>query len=65
MPAISPTTTGHAPRKTPCPHCGKPYRTLLKRSYGIKIDGGVKQSMPMGSQWRCLACGKSYLTEDE
>lgn len=40
MPAISPASIGHAPRKTPCPHCGKPYRTLLKRSYGIKIDGG-------------------------
>ncbi len=64
MPAISPTTktTG---QKTPCPHCGKPFRTLVKRNYGIKIDGGMKQSIPMGSQWRCMACGKSYTTDDE
>ena len=64
MPAI---TTAATPRRrtAPCPHCGKPYRTLLKRNYGIKIDGGIKQSIPMGSQWRCMACGKSYTTENE
>lgn len=68
MPAITPdananTKTGG--QKTPCPHCGKPYRTLVKRNYGIEIDGGIKQSIPMGSQWRCMACGKSYTTDDE
>ena len=64
MPAISPATSATT-EKTPCPHCGKPYRTLVKRNYGIKIDGGMKQSIPMGSQWRCMACGKSYTTDDE
>ncbi len=65
MAAISPATTGPSTQKTPCPHCGKPYRTLVKRNYGIRIDGGIKQSVPMGSQWRCMACGKSYTTESE
>lgn len=64
MPAITPATKVDT-RKAPCPHCGKPYRTLVKRNYGIKIDGGIKQSIPMGSQWRCMACGKSYTTETE
>jgi hypothetical protein len=59
------TNPGPDPVKSPCPHCGKPYRTLLKRNYGLKIDGGIKQSVPLGSQWRCLACGKSYVTEHE
>jgi hypothetical protein len=63
MPASLPTTPqGH---RQPCPHCGKPYRTLVKRHYMLQIDGGVKQSLPMESQWRCLACGKSYTTDDE
>lgn len=48
---------------TPC--CGKPYRTLVKRAYGIRLEGAIKQSVPMGSRWRCLACGKSYTTESE
>jgi hypothetical protein len=56
---------GSSARKSTCPHCGKPYRTLIKRNYGIKIDGGIKQSVPLGSQWRCMACGKSYVTKDE
>jgi DNA-directed RNA polymerase subunit RPC12/RpoP len=45
----------------PCPHCGKPYRTLLKRQYGIQVEGGIKQSIPQATQWRCLACGKELL----
>jgi len=57
--------TGTQQRKQPCPHCGKPYRTLVKRNYSIAIDGGIKQSIPMGSQWRCMGCGKSYTTENE
>ncbi len=52
-------------QKQSCPHCGKPYRTLVKRNYSIRIDGGIKQSVPMGSQWRCMACGKSYITDGE
>jgi DNA-directed RNA polymerase subunit RPC12/RpoP len=64
MPATN-LSSGSEARKAPCPHCGKPYRTLVKRNYGIKIDGGIKQSVPLGSQWRCMACGKSYVTEDE
>lgn len=64
MAAISPVPSTNT-EKTPCPHCGKPYRTLVKRNYGIKIDGGIKQSIPMGSQWRCMSCGKSYTTEQE
>ena len=64
MPAISPVSSSNI-EKMPCPHCGKPYRTLVKRNYGIKIDGGIKQSIPMGSQWRCMSCGKSYTTETE
>ena len=64
MAAIIPASSRHI-EKTPCPHCGKPYRTLVKRNYGIMIDAGVKQSIPMGSQWRCMACGKSYTTDDE
>ena len=48
-----------------CPHCGKPYRTLLSRQYRVRIDGGIKQSIPMGSLWRCMACGKTYSTQDE
>ena len=64
MAATNPTPKP-ASQKTPCPHCGKPYRTLVKRNYGLKIDGGMKQSIPMGSQWRCMACGKSYTTDDE
>ncbi len=64
MPATTPNTTPQG-QKAPCPHCGKPYRTLIKRNYGIKIDGGMKQSMPMGSQWRCMACGKTYTTDGE
>jgi len=64
MPATTPHTSPDG-QKTPCPHCGKPYRTLVKRNYGIKIDGGMKQSIPMGSRWRCMACGKSYTTDDE
>jgi transposase-like protein len=64
MPARTPTSPRHTP-KPPCPHCGKPYRTLLHRSYRLGIDGGIKQSIPMGSQWRCMACGKTYTTEDE
>jgi hypothetical protein len=63
MPAsLTATAQGH---RSPCPHCGKHYRTLVKRHYMLKIDGAVKQSLPMGSQWRCLACGKSYTTDDE
>ena len=66
MPAITPNANSKTDgQKTPCPHCGKPYRTLVKRNYGIRIDGGMKQSIPMGSQWRCMACGKSYTTDDE
>ena len=64
MPAITPKLTPQT-EKTPCPHCGKPYRTLLKRNYGIKIAGGIKQSIPMGSQWRCMSCGKTYTTDAE
>ncbi len=64
MPAITPNAKP-ANQKTPCPHCGKPYRTLVKRNYGLKIDGGINQSIPMGSQWRCMTCGKSYTTDDE
>ena len=64
MPAITPAAKPES-QKPPCPHCGKPYRTLVKRNYGIEIDGGIKQSIPMGSQWRCMACGKSYTTDDE
>ena len=40
MPAITPASRSDAP-KTPCPHCGKPYRTLVKRNYGLEIDGGI------------------------
>ncbi len=54
-----------ATQKQSCPHCGKPYRTLVKRNYSIRIDGGMKQSVPMGSQWRCMGCGKSYTTDHE
>ena len=64
MPALAPA----APQRThkpPCPRCGKPYRTLLSRNYCVKIDGGIKQSIPTASQWRCMACGKTYATQDE
>lgn len=61
-PTQSPSTST---QKQPCPHCGKPYRTLVKRNYAVQIDGGIKQSVPMGSQWRCMACGKSYTTDSE
>jgi transposase-like protein len=64
MPARTPASTQHT-QKPPCPHCGKPYRTLLNRNYRLRIDGSIKQSIPMGSQWRCMACGKTYTTEDE
>ena len=64
MPAITPASNSDT-HKAACPHCGKPYRTLLKRNYGIKIDGGIKQSIPMGSQWRCMACGKVFTTAQE
>jgi hypothetical protein len=63
--AISTSILMSAEKRTPCPHCGRPFRTLLKRGYGIRIDGGTKQSVPLGSQWRCLSCGKSYTTQDE
>ena len=59
MPAMSPSTPP-TPRSRPCPHCGKPYRTLLTRQYGIQIEGGIKHSIPLATQWRCLACGKRY-----
>jgi DNA-directed RNA polymerase subunit RPC12/RpoP len=64
MATITPATLPQ-PHKPSCPHCGKPYRTLLKRQYGIQVDGGVKQSIPLATQWRCLACGKSYSVEGE
>ena len=64
MPAIAPANPPRQQR-TPCPHCGKPYRTLLQRSYGIQIEGEVKQSLPLAAQWRCLSCGKSYITHEE
>jgi DNA-directed RNA polymerase subunit RPC12/RpoP len=48
-----------------CAHCGKLYRTLLKRQYGIQSAAGIKQSIPLATQWRCLACGKSYTLEGE
>ena len=58
MPAITPASRADT-QKTPCPHCGKPYRTLVKREYGIKIDGGIKQSVPLHSLWRCRGCGRT------
>jgi DNA-directed RNA polymerase subunit RPC12/RpoP len=64
MPANMPSTPP-TPRTRPCPHCGKPYRTLLKRQYGIQIDGGITQSIPQATQWRCLACGKSYTVDSK
>lgn len=64
MPAITPVPASNA-QKTSCPHCGKPFRTLIKRNYSVMIDGGIKQSVPMGSHWRCMACGKSYTTDTE
>ena len=27
------------------PHCGKPYRTFLKRQYAIRSDGSIAQSL--------------------
>jgi transposase-like protein len=60
------TPAPRPPRHRPsCPHCGKPYRTLLKRQYGIQSDGGIAQSIPLATQWRCLACGKSYTVQGE
>ena len=64
LPALTPASTQHT-QTPPCPSCGRPYRTLLHRNYRVRIDGGIKQSIPMGSQWRCMACGKTYTTEDE
>lgn len=64
MPVITPASTPNQ-QKTPCPHCGKPFRTLVKRTYGVMIDGGMKQSVPTGAHWRCMACGKSYTTTAE
>ena len=54
-----------SPPKTPCPHCGKTARTLITRNYGIRIDGGVQQSVPMNSRWRCFGCGKTFATANE
>ena len=64
MPATTPAGRPDT-KRTPCPHCGKPYRTLVKRDYGIKIDGGIKQSMPMRSLWRCMGCGRTFTTDNE
>ena len=64
MTMITPTNTAQR-QKTPCPSCGRPYRTLLKRGYSIQIDSGVKQSLPLSAHWRCLGCGKTYTTQDE
>jgi transposase-like protein len=49
----------------PCPHCGKPYRTLVKRDYGIKMEGEIQQSIPVRSFWRCMACGRTFTTDNE
>ena len=64
MPAITPAGRSDA-RKMPCPHCGKPYRTLVKRDYGLKLEGEIKQSVPMQSLWRCMACGRTFTTDNE
>ncbi len=64
MPATN-QAAGPSSKKSTCPHCGKPFRTLIKRNYGIKTEGGIKQSVPLGSKWRCMSCGKSYVTENE
>ena len=64
MAAITPASRTDTP-KAPCPHCGKPYRTLVKRAYGIKIEGEIKQSIPMHSLWRCMACGRTFTTDNE
>jgi transposase-like protein len=64
MTTITPTNTTRQ-QNTPCPYCGRPYRTLLERRCGIQIDGGIKHSLPLSSHWRCLSCGKSYTTQDE
>jgi transposase-like protein len=64
MPAITPAGRPDA-QKMPCPHCGKPYRTLVKRDYGIKVEGGIQQSIPVRSLWRCMACGRTFATDNE
>jgi transposase-like protein len=46
--------------KPPCPHCGKPYRTLLQTGYGVDTTQGVKQGIPLTSTWRCMSCGRTY-----
>ena len=51
MPAITPASRPDA-QKLPCPHCGKPYRTLVKRDYGIKMEGDIKQSIPVRSLFK-------------
>ncbi len=57
---MSASTPPNAATKPPCPHCGKPYRTLLQTGYGVDTTQGVKQSVPLTSTWRCMSCGKTY-----
>jgi DNA-directed RNA polymerase subunit RPC12/RpoP len=64
MPTITPAGRPDA-QKMPCPHCGKPYRTLVKRDYGIKMEGDIQQSVPKRSLWRCMACGRTFTTDNE
>jgi transposase-like protein len=55
--------------KTPCPHCGKPYRTFLESAYRM-VDkdadkpGTVRQFYALASKYRCMSCGKTFVTED-
>jgi transposase-like protein len=60
MSASTPTDDDTPTTKPPCPHCGKPYRTLLQTGYGVDVSQGVKQGVPLTSTWRCMSCGKTY-----
>ncbi len=43
---MSASTPPNAATKPPCPHCGKPYRTLLQTGYGVDTTHGVTQGVP-------------------
>jgi len=45
-------------QKMPCPHCGRPYRTLVKRDYGIQMRAISNRAFPCaasGAVWHAGA----------